>query len=553
MYGFKTSLLLIMGIIAINSACTDGAEQPGETSAATSSTTSASGSTASSGSESTRSVVFQKDEDAELSERVYLAPLESGKASVRLNIAPKSLNLTDASNGNEIEISILDEAGEEISYQRIAAQDAEITVPDDAAAASILIRDNSSGGIDLAAEEANQLVLPAVSSPDAIHADITLKAFVAFARQCRQLTPDGNSTTVVQAAAGHYFAQPFVFLGKVSSDRRVAPIATAKIAIVLEQQKQELVPISAMDLSHMKQFSSLSQQQHADYMRTFYSGYFGAAGELYTIPTFMKKGDCSAQPQFSLGSDPGIKTVLLSVEDLANEPVISESIPIRVTIQPAFNLYLGDDTKLNDWTQCTLNRRTGEPQTYNGDAATCKELSVSQPPYAKLDWAMPSEAGVTSIESDPTRLIFYGHAWSKEAVDAVIAQSDILTSDPKAMVELQGCTTNGGLVAVPLQDQGAKMPLRELNVQLGDVINMARRSGSYTALTKFYQGNVDMSGSLEIPTCIPGASSACDHFRTVTYVTKSCVIKADSGIAVGSISDSFVYPDYFELSGIITE
>jgi hypothetical protein len=109
------------------------------------------------------------------------------------------------------------------------------------------------------------------------------------------------------------------------------------------------------------------------------------------------------------------------------------------------------------------------------------------------------------------------------------------------------------MTSVPLSTDKTYMPLAEFNVSTGDVINLARRSGSYTALPELFQGNVDQSGSFEYTTCVPKGAASCEGFKTVNVTVGNCQVKADSGITTLSISDNFLYPGYFEMSGIITD
>jgi hypothetical protein len=220
-------------------------------------------------------------------------------------------------------------------------------------------------------------------------------------------------------------------------------------------------------------------------------------------------------------------------------------------------MYTQSDAKLEDYTQCTYSRTTGEPKPYNGDAATCKTFNLADPPYVTLDYQLPSGGGL-SASSDPTRIVFYGHSYPKAWYQALIENSEALISGDEDTVELPGCLNNGGMVAVPVTTEKTFMPLGEFNVHAataadggGDVINLARKAGSYTALTDFYQGNVDASGEIEYGACIPKGDESCHTTKVLKVKLASCSVKADSGITVTAVGDDMIYPSYFEMSGIV--
>jgi hypothetical protein len=108
------------------------------------------------------------------------------------------------------------------------------------------------------------------------------------------------------------------------------------------------------------------------------------------------------------------------------------------------------------------------------------------------------------------------------------------------------------MISVPITKGKSTMPLAEFNAKKDDIINLARRPGSYAALTDFYQGNIDASGTIRYPACFPKDGDSCHYFKVIDLTVKSCKIKADSSITTTSVSDSFIYPEYFEISGIIT-
>ena len=87
----------------------------------------------------------------------------------------------------------------------------------------------------------------------------------------------------------------------------------------------------------------------------------------------------------------------------------------------------------------------------------------------------------------------------------------------------------------------------------------------WSHLKNFYQGNADLSGSVDVPVCLPSNGQACPNFKTITINTTKCKVKVDSGVIVGAFSSSptwtsgdnnyFIYPDNLGggLSARITE
>jgi hypothetical protein len=466
----------------------------------------------------------------------------------------------DVAASGPIEISIVAADGTETVYDRKGADDAQTTfTPEADGEFTVIVKNNTSGNLELeetgsgGAETAVDPVL--ATSRDSATSSILLKAVVAFAKKCQRDLSAAPWSETVTAPAGKYFAQPIVFLGKVDGAGRVDPISTATVKLTQGDETLALKKLSDFDVKVYKEMGGLTDAQHAAWTRTFYQGYFGAAGELYTVDTFRMGGDCAAAPTFTLGDDPGVAAeILLTVEDDSLEPKLSTSAKVRATASTAFTMYTASDAKLKDYTQCTYDRTTGDPKPYNGDGE-CKTFKLSDPPYVTLDYQLPSGGGL-SAESDPTRIVFYGHSYPKAWYEALIEDSEALIDGDADTVSLPGCLNNGGLVAVPVATEKTFMPLAEFNVNAaadgkGDVINLARKAGSYTALTDFYQGNVDASGEIEYAACIPKGSEACHATRVLKVQLGSCQIKADSGVTVTAVGDSMIYPSYFEMSGIV--
>jgi hypothetical protein len=473
---------------------------------------------------------------------------------IRLNLSAPSLSLSELES-QEIEISVVNSDGIEHAYERVSAGEVEIPVGEIAAnqPVKVLIRDNS--GTELNVESISHSDLPVLPEAEIVrkHGDIVLKAFVVLARTCRENSPDGNSTITTQADVGKYFVQPFVFVAKISEGEVVSLVETAKISIQSGDLNHSLSRLGQMDYAAFRELSGMSQSEHIAWTRNFYNHYFSAPGELYTIAQFRKQAPCADAPQVELGSDLKADKLELVIEDETQSPALAERILIRPTFQPAFSTYLKADQKLNDWTQCTIDTKTALPKTYNGDASECLIFSMSKAPFVKLDYLLPSQADLSLPQDvDPTRLLFYGHSKSRNMAEMIVEHSAELVAAVRPELELEDCMYTGGLTSVPLNGESYSMPLKEMNATVGSVINTARRSGSYTALPEFYQGDVNMMGEILMPVCIPGASS-CDDYKVVKFKQKQCLIKADSGVAAASISDSFVYPDYFEISGVVAE
>jgi hypothetical protein len=474
-------------------------------------------------------------------------------------LAQKMSLAEDADKGNGVEISILEKDGSEKSYNRegLGSTTVEFDPPKDGEY-TIAIRNNSINTAEFAVEEQTGAKVVGeieAAGKDAPHKDIHLKAFVVFSKVCKKTKPDGSSVDSFTAPAGEYFVQPFVFLGKVDAARKVAPLSQASISIVSGDRTVNLKKLSDLELASYREFNSLSKAEHAEYTRLFYQGYFGAAGELYTVDTFRKGGDCEKAVSIPMDLNPGMTKVELVVNDSSVTPALLQKISIRPTVSVPFSMYENNETKLVDYTQCTISRTTAEPKTYNGDAQVCKEFSMKDSPFLKLDYELPSKAGQTGItaDSDPTRILFYGHSHPKSWYQKLLDNSSALLSGETKSISLPGCLNNGGLISVPLKKERTELPLAEFNVALGDVVNLARRSGSYTGLVDFYQGNIDGSGELTVPACVPSATESCVGVRNIKVISEKCEIKADSGVAVTALSENMVYPDYFEMSGVVKE
>jgi hypothetical protein len=482
----------------------------------------------------------------------------SSSASSKVSGTANSLT-----NQVDLEFMLLDPNGVEVLYNRDQTLGGflESFTPSTTGNYTVLIRDNLNNSSQSPSASINgsssseNAVINASDRESSPYKDIVLKSFVVFSRTCKKLADDGNSTLSFTAPANRYYVQPFVFLGKVNlTDNTVTEISTAQISITSGSTTLTLSKLSDFDYSIYRELGGLTQADHLNYTKNFYQGYFGAVGEMYTIDSFMYwHGDCANTPTFELGSDPGLTEVKLNVVDTANS--LDQSYSIRPTVSASYTTYLSEGNPITDWTQCTYDLLTGNPMTYNGNSSTCKDFSLLSPPFVKLDSYLPSQIPntTTTTASDPTRLIFYGHSYQKAFRQFVAENADSLSAQEAPTIPLVGCLNNGGIAGVPLKsDNSAIIPLKDFNVQTGDVVNLARRPGSYTGLVEFYQGDINVSGSITIPTCIPSGASGCSDYKNITVTTTNCKIKADSSIISTSISDSYVYPSYFEMSGTIS-
>lgn len=486
--------------------------------------------------------------------------LAAGDASWKLQVRKLQTALHLAGvDESALEISLLDAEGKELKFLRGAADDIEEALaPGKAGDYVLTVKTNDAAPLviedaQIDGAAAVQGILPAAEDPAAIHKDIALKAIVAFARECKQFTADGNVQTT-KAPSGEAFLQPLVFLGQVKNGK-AERLAKADISIVADGKSYALKALPDMNYDTFREMGGMTQAQHVDYTRDFYQGYLGGVGEFYTTDTFQFGGDCALAPRVKLAADIGLTEVKLVVEDASVSPALDEEIVIRASSNPSFSIWESSGQKLQDYTQCTWNRVTGEPKTYNGDASVCKEFSLADLPYVGLDYKMPSEqsGGVLSKESDPTRIMLYGHSLSKSWYNALLANAEALASDAKKELAIEGCRVAGGSTNVPLSPEKTLLPLGELNARKGDVISLGYKAGRYTGLVKFFQGNVDTAADLVIPTCIPLAGKECDVYKTIKVSIGGCNRKADSGVFAAALSDSFIYPGYFSMSGIIKD
>jgi len=455
------------------------------------------------------------------------------------------------------EISVLGDDGSEVQYDRKGISDVSVDyTPKSDGTMIVALKTNDPSTIDLAgaiATGATKLGEPvaAAARVDAPYANVLLKSVVALARQCLTPNPTNGHNDATAAPSGRVFVQPFVFLGQVGADKKVTPLAKATITI---SAGGETVTLKRLEDIAAAKYSTDTVRGGAavqlSTFRSFYEGYLGGAGQLYTIDGFYG-GFCDDVPSLPLdGTDPGTAVITLGISDETLIPVLNKSFPVRATLQPPFETYVSDGVQLNDYTLCDYDRITGEPVPFAGSAPTCKQFSLASPPY-DIGGALPSKsaAGATTV-SDPTRIFFYGSASPKAWIKTLVADHDALIGGTKTAETLTGCLNTGGIVSLPINDKRNYVPLAEFNATEGDVITVARRTGSYTVLTEFYQGDIDGSEATTVNTCVHDSAGSC-YPTTINVTTSNCTIKADSGVSALSLSDSLVYPGYYEMSGVV--
>lgn len=508
-----------------------------------------------------------RDKDKEDADRTLLAgdvlyhklKVPAG-GSLTASYTHVSTALRLSGDAQSFEVSVIAPDGKEIAYDRQGGDTLSVnTTVADAGEYVIAIKNNADQTIELnnedvsGADEDKGLVK---ALDDGSHNTISLKAVIALARQCKQYADGGNSTSTRTAPEGEFFVQPFVFMGTVDLEtRKVTPITDATITISSGSSSMTLSRLDDFDLSVFRENGSLTKAEHVDYTRSFYQGYFGAAGEFYTVDTFRFGGDCLEMPTFKLAANPGETELKLNVTSSAGD--IEESFALRPTVSTAFSLYTGAGQKLDNWDPCTYDAFTAEPKNYNKPTEPCRELDPQDPPYVTLDYLLPSAQypDQYTAASDPTRILYYGHSLSRAFKKAILENETALRDGSIDSLTLESCMNNGGIHSVAISKDPSYLPLKEFNMAAGDLIQLNRKTGSYTALTQYFQGNADVSGTIHYPACIPDSATqeSCKEFRVLAVNTSSCRIKADSGVFVTSLHDSFIYPEYFELSGSLKQ
>lgn len=526
-----------------------------------------------------------------LSRSVVLAPgetvlqkvrLRAGQAvSSRYRLAQNETGL--ALSADEIsrqEVSVLAPDDRELAFSRPLGADLDVPV----AAASdgeytITLRNNGTDSLRVEMDESSTAEsesgaltgLRKANGAEAPFRDYTLRAALFFSQDCSRdnsqyMTAARNSreqlssyNKVVRAPEGEYFAQPIVFLGKVGSDGSVQPLAGAVIKLKVGDREAALqsledLPLDAIGASASGGNINAPEQARAA-VRTEYAGFIGGAGELYTLPTFRKLGDCDSAVSFPLSDDPGRDTVQLVVEAPEASPALSRVIPVKVTVGSSFKTYSSGSNVQANWDLCSYNPSTGEP--YNSSASSadapqpCSSFSLSQPPSVSVD-QLASEIypDKVTVESDPTRVIFYGRSLSRSFIEAIVGNAAGNEADENPSVRFDGCLYNGGVVSLPAAKQQTFLPVNEFNLKEGDIFSLGSRMGSYTALTDFYQGNVQAGGNLTLWRNLPTAGGTLT-WKGLGVSWSGCTVRADSGVCAAAIGDYGVYPGDEGMYGVV--
>ncbi|HMV77421.1 MAG TPA: hypothetical protein PK453_00460 [Leptospiraceae bacterium] len=447
-------------------------------------------------------------------------------------------------NSTKIEYSVTDTDGIEQTYKRTGDGNASLSfTPTKTGTYRVNFKNNSAfkvaiGNSSLTGASSSAGV--GYSNSKAKYKDIFLKAYIGFSAQCS--TFSGTTTAV----SGNYFIQPFVFLGKIGTGKKVTDISTATVTVSFGGKTLTLKKLSDYDSTKYdnpnnpsNSIPSTDTENKIKYIKSFYQGFFGGAGEMYVLDNFNKSSGatCSTADTFTLGtSNQGQNTLTLSITDTANS--ISESFKIRPSATDSYmNSYFPAGTAFSDYSTCKYNTTTGEPEC-------TKTFSMSDPPYSLLNTAVAND------QSYPTRVLMYGYSIPKSLYSQIVKNSSALSAGTLTSLTVDGCLNNGGLVSMPFsQTDKNYMPLREFSTVKDDIVQLGSKLGSYTYLSNFYQGNADLSGSVKMPICIPSSSQPCASYKAVTLVSPSCRVKVDSGIAVGGVSatwtavNSFIYPD----------
>lgn len=465
----------------------------------------------------------------------------------------------------KVEVSVIDPDGLEQSYLRNG--DGSLSVnftPNKSGRYRINFKNNADTAVSIRhSNTSGGSTSGDVSSANqsAKHRDIFLKGYVGFSTRCTTFS------TSVTASTGNFFVQPIIFLGKVGSGRKVSEISTATIKLsfngtTLTLQRLEEMNTNLYDNPNnpSNSISTSDKANKIKFIKSYYQSLFGAAGDLYTIgDTFNKStgSTCSGASTLPLGSSNfGNSIVTLSVVDSTNG--IDETFKIRPVINGTdFGQYFkkADGTSFSDFSTCSYNTTTGSSEGCN------KSFSLENPPYVQLTSFTPD----TSI-SAPTRLLFFGANYPKSFYTQLLTNSAALSDGSLKTLNIDGCLQNGGINAVKIaSSEKIYLPLREFNLRKDDISKLKYAPGTYTHLKNFYQGNADLSGSVDVPICLPSNGQACPNFKTITINSSKCRVKVDSGVIVGAFSSSptwtagdnnyFIYPDNLGggLSARITE
>jgi len=504
--------------------------------------------------------------------------LNYGFSTAAQSRAMRALAGNKSAAGN-LELVVANPEGIEVAYQRLDLSDTSVTfTPKESGNFTVLLRNNTDSNLtapsaSVTGANSYEDVVLANESKAATFANISLKAFVGLSRNCK----DNDGARTVAAPSGSVYVQPFVFMGKVNADKTVTDIGSASIKVVSGATEIALKSLAEIDPESYRDVGlpwnpdnnatllANFYDQLRESTKRFYQGYLGGAGEMYSTETFSYWGTntCDSAQTIALGTDPGAADIKLVIVE--NSLGINLEFPLRATVAPAFTVYTAAAQRLTDYTLCSYHRATGTPAPWD-EGESCLNFSLGNLPYVSLDYLLPSEEnGAYSFLSNPSRIAFYGHSFNKQYYTELAAHSSELASGATSEITIDGCLNNGGLSGVPLNREATYLPLKEMSTKVGDVINLAYRPASYTALVPFYQGNVDLSGAVTYDMCVAyDDNNSCiagfGDYNTTTGAPNpttvhmvGCTGRADSGVSVGAVSDSFIYPSYFSMSGEIIE
>lgn len=483
-----------------------------------------------------------------------------------LSVQDLNLAITSGTDNNtKVEVSVVDPDGLEQSYFRNG--DGAMTVnftPTKTGTYRVNFKNNSERSVSInnsSVSGGTATSSAGRSNTNAKFKDIFLKAYVGLSTRCNTFN------TQVTAASGSFYVQPIVFLGKIGTGKKVSDITTATIKLAYGGTTLTLQRLDDMNANlydnpnnPSNSIPSSDKANKIKYIKSYYQSLFGAAGELYTIgDTFNKStgSTCSSASTLPLGtSNFGNSVITMTLVDSANG--INESFKIRPVVNAIdFSQYFkkSDGTAFNDFSTCSYDKTTGS------SASCAKTFSLTDPPYVQLS----SQALDTSV-SAPTRLLFFGANYPKSYYTQLISNSVALSNGSMKSITIDGCLNNGGLNSVKLSaTDKVYLPLREFNLAKDDISQLKFQPGTYTHLKDFYQGNADLSGSVDLPVCIPSTTQECPTYKTITVNSSKCRVKVDSGITVGAFSSSptwttadtnyLLYPDNLGggLSARITE
>ena len=439
-----------------------------------------------------------------------------------------------------VEISITNQDGVEVFYARYDASTGTATVsytPSVSGTYTISIKNNSqitlavnrtseSGGtFEGTVEDANTL---------AAHGNTTFKVFTSFYNAC------WNSVNTVYdpAPAGTLYFRAFAAIGTVNADKTVAD-SSATITVSDGTNTITLRTIRE-DLAAANPSATAEQlDQYANMMKFMFRAWFGIAGEVYITPGDGSLGSGSCSGLNVDAANPSAANITMRLQSGS----IDKTFPIRPTL--AANLSSNGPTA-----GCNYNSTTLVPEYYDPNTTSylpCPTISRSAPPT--ISATLPAPAGSLN---NPTRILLTGYSYSRAFMLLGNQMATDINNGTVTTYNLDGCLYNGGMLSVPI-GTSVEFPIAAFNVPDGDILSASGTTGVTTALNDFYQGQVDLSGSVTYPYYNPSSPTG---YTDVTINITNCSVAADSGIAVPSLTDitsvsNGTAGDYIWLGGVI--